>query len=414
MPAHKPLSNTSQAALVGLALLLPPIDSTALEWSAQPSISVASDVTDNINLVPTPSGTIWSSTISPQLILSAKSPQSELNGTAQINRIDYSDKSLFSRTDGLLNLTFSRQLERSQLSFAGDVTRDSTLESELIQTGVVTSRAQRTSRSLSPSWNYYITQRDAINLGYSYLDVTYDKKTATSGLLDYIEKDPNITLTHAFSEKNKLNLSLGYSDYKSLTPISVTTRQYHSTTTSTQLGFSRDFSETLSVSLMAGVHKTDSRINSLDCLPFFPPCFPVPVETNFSNTGSLFAATLNKAFESSQLTAGLSRSLQASGNGGLIQTDRLSGSYSAKLAPTLSGSLNMSIYQSQSSTASSNSNSSRYYIIVPAMSWQITEWWSANTSYSRSLSRDANGTEATANAINLTLHYNWPKISKSR
>jgi hypothetical protein len=416
MPAQKPFSNISQAALVGLAILLSPIESTAIEWSAQPSITAGTSVNDNINYTTAPHNTVWGSTVSPQLTLSANSPQSTLSGQAQLNRLDYSDKSALSRTDGLLNLTFTRQYERSQLSLTGNLTRDSTLE-ELVQTGVVIPTiAQRTSRSLAPSWAYSITERDSVNFGYNYLDVSYSNATTTSSLLDYTVTDPSITLSHAFSEKNKLNLSLDYSDYQSQTPVSLTTPQYQYTTTSAQLGFSRDFTERLSVSLMAGVQKTDSKTNNLICSPFFlPSCFPIPTpETSSSGTGSLFKATLQQAFESSQLTAELSRSLQPTADGRLTQSDRLSGGYNAKLSPTLTGALNMSIYKTQSSVVSGNSTNDRYYTINPALSWQITEWWTANTSYTRSMSQIENGANATDNAINLTMTYNWPKISQSR
>ncbi len=167
---------------------------------------------------------------------------------------------------------------------------------------------------------------------------------------------------------------------------------------------------------MAGGHKTDSSIISQDCLFVFNICFPDPnlTETNSSNTGSLFKLTLQKAFESSQITSELSRSLQPTADGGEVQTDRLLGGYNAKLSQTVSGSLNMSLYKTQASTGSRTSNNSRYYSISPALSWQITEWWSANAFYARSVSKPEQGAEAAGNAINLTLNYNWPKISRSR
>jgi hypothetical protein len=415
MTAHKTLSNITLRVLMGLALVLPPIVANALEWTAQPSISAGVTVNDNINLVTTPHDTEWGTTLIPQLTLSASSQQSSLSGQTQINRRDYSNNNSLSRTDGLLSLTFTRLYERSQFSLASNLTRDSTLESELLATGVVSSYAQRTSRTLSPSWAYALTQLDSLTLGYSYLDVTYGATTTTSGLLDYTVKDPSITLSHAFTEKNKLNLSLDYSDYESQSSVTDTTNQYRYTTTSVQLGFSREFSETLIASLMAGVSKTDSTVDFLNCLPIpLPSCFPVPAESNSSTTGSLFRGSLQQAFESSNLSAELSRSLQPTSNGGLTQTDRLSGLYSVKLTPTLSSSLNMSFYDSKSSGASSIANNSRYYNISPAISWRITQWWSANTTYSRSVSKDEGSTEATDNAISLTLNYSWPKISKSR
>lgn len=399
-----------------MALFLSPIESTALEWTAQPHITAGASVNDNVNLETAPHDTVWNTTLSPQLTLSVNSQRTSMNGRAQLNRLDYSDSSALSRTNGLLDLTLSRLYERAQLSLTGNLTRDSTLESELMDTGFVTTQAQRTSRSLSPSVAYSITELNVVSLGYNYVDVSYGNTATTSGLLDYTVTDPTITLSHAFSEKNKLTLSLDYSDYESQNPATLTTARYHSTTTSAQVGFTRDFSETLTVSLMAGVHSTDSIVTYQECLFHLGICFPNPIltETDSSETGSLFRASLQKAFESSQLTAELSRSLQPTADGGLVQTDRISGSYDERLTQTLSGSLRLAFYKTQSGAVSSNSQDSRYYSIAPAISWRITERWSADTSYYRSVSQNANGTEATGNAINLTLNYNWPKISMSR
>ncbi len=417
MSAHKSLSNTSQAVLVGLIFLLPPIESSALEWSVQPSISATSSVNDNIFYTATPNGNTWISKIAPQIMFSANSPQSSLTGQAQISRLDYSIQSIQPQTYGLLNLTFTRQYERSQFLLNGNLLRDSTMESELVQTGVVTSYAQRTSRTLAPSWAYSITERDTLNLGYNYLGVSYGNTINSTVLLNYTQKDPSLTLTHAFTEKNKLNFSLGYSDYQSQAPISLTASQYRFTTTSAQLGFSRDFSETLNLSLMGGIHKTASSINSLGCLPLFSSCFPVPIASTSSNTGSLFAATLQKTFESSQLTTNLSRSLQPTAYGVLAQTDQFGGTYSAKLSPTLNGSLNMSAYKTQAASgnaALSNAINGRYYTITPALAWEITESWSTNSSYSHSAAQYTGGEKITDNIINFTVNYNWPRISESR
>ncbi len=416
MPAQKTAPRKPPAVLVGIAVFFIPLVSVALEWSAAPSVTAGAAVNDNITLVTGPHDTVWSSSLAPQLTLGASSEQSTLSGQAQLNRIDYSGHSLPSHTDGLLNLAFTRQYETSQLSLNGNITHDSTMESELMQTGLVTTFALRTARTFAPSWAYSITERDTLNLGYNYLDVSYGNVANSAYLMNYSQKTPSITFSHAFTEKNKFNLSLDYSDYQTLSPASLTASQYKATTTSAQMGFSRDFTENLNLSAMAGLQKTNSTTTSLGCLPFFPlQCFAVPATSASRETGSLFSVNLQQTLESSQLTALLSRTLQPTGFGGLAQTDQLSGNYGSKLTPTLNSSLAMSIYKTQYNNVSSSAFNSRYYTITPTLSWTITQWWSANASYTRSTAQYGTaGSQISSNAINMTVTYTWPKISKSR
>lgn len=379
-------------------------------------MSIGSEYNDNYNMSQASPNSVWGYNVSPQVKLSASAQEWSLNGRAQINRVDYPNRRQDSHTDDLVELNYSRQNELNKWGLDANLTSDSTLASELSETGIVVDRAQRSSRTLAPSWASNLTEHDAVTLEYSYNDVTYSSAAGTSllGLLDYKVHAPNISLSHVLSENTSLNLSLGYTDYKSLNTPDLYTSQYHQISKSARIGISHTFSETLHGSVTAGLNKTDTTVDALEArvvlgLPFF-----FPTTTNSSGSGSLVNASLEQTYEASKLSGSISRSLNPSGNGGLRQTDRLSVNYSADFTPRLNGVLSLDMYNSQSSSVSNNSITDRYYSLSPTLTWKMTEWWTVRTTYNRAVSQPATGADAKGNAMHLTLDYIWPKISSSR
>lgn len=412
MLAYKNISKTTLPGLLGLALILPSLESSALEWYAEPTASVGTGYDDNVNMVAGPHDTVLGIIVSPNLILSAKSEQWSFSGHTKLTRYEFPGNSEESRTDYLLDLTYTQQNELNQWQLASNLTRDSSLLSELSQTGVPV-RSQRLYQSLSPAWAHAITERDIFTLGHNYENVTYSR-TSGNNVRDYVTQSPFISLKHNFSEKQIATLSLAYSDYKTESPITISSSKFNVSTTSANLGISQTFSDTLTGSITVGARKSTSTTSGLTCEFNLGQCFPEEFSLSDSSNGSLLDATLEKTFESSQFTAGLSRSLQPSSFGGVLQTDQVTAGYNAKLSPRLTGGLNFSAYKSQQLKSTSDSTTYKYYNIMPTLAWQITEWWGATTYYSRSISQNSSSQNITGNAINLTVNYNWPRISRSR
>jgi hypothetical protein len=152
--------------------------------------------------------------------------------------------------------------------------------------------------------------------------------------------------------------------------------------------------------------------------PFFgPPCLQTAQETFHSRgSSSIFSANLDKQFETVHLTAVVSRSFDPSAKGQQVQTDLASFSFSRPFTAKLTGHLATSGYKISSETGGvSGTDDRRIYQIEPSLRWQWAPEWNLDVGYRHThLQRVSETTAATSNAVNLTLSYQWPRISISR
>lgn len=399
---HVPLS------LIGLMLVFPAPRAQAVEWSAEPSVELTTEYNDNLNYARGPHKSVVGYALSPQVTLKSTAELWSLSGLAKISRSDYPSNSVFSHTDHFLDFAYQRRNELNQWALGVNLDRDSTLARELAGTGVPVARAQRTSNTASPSWTHTFTERDSATLGYTYNDVTYSEGSRFN-LLDYKVKDPSISWQHILSEKDQLHVTFDYSDYVTKNPVSPISSRYHFTTKSAQVEYQRSFTDSLKGSLVVGLRKTGSTIDS--CFVIGGYCFPVSSASK--SNGSLFTATLAKQYENSSLTGSLSRSLHPIGTGGLVQTDHLSVDYNNAITPRLNGTLGLNFYNTRAESTSTISSTNRYYSLAPAFKWRMTEWWTVGGTYSYAVSRPSSGASARQNAMFLTVDYTWPRISSS-
>lgn len=416
MLAYECLINRIVSGLLGLLLLLPGSRSDALEWSLAPSVDLSAQYNDNINLSAGPHNAVSGYMFSPQATFASKAELWSLSGRAQISRYDYPSNNILSHTDHFLDFAYQRKNELNQWALGVNLDRDSTLQSELGATGVVVARAQRSSNSVAPSWTRNFTERDFLTAGYTYNDVTYGD-TQGARLTDYRVKDTNLTWGHILSEKAQVNVTVDYSDFATQNPLSIDQSRYHYKTKSAQIVYQRSFTDSVKASFAAGLRKTDNTTESVVCWTRFLPLFCIPDPTTVTTTtrtnGSLFAASLQKDYENSNLSGSLSRSLQPTGTRGLVQTDHLTIAYNANITPRLRGAVNFGLYSTRSESSLNNSATNRYYTLTPGLNWRMTEWWTLSGTYSYAVSRSASGVSARQNAMYLTVNYTWPRISSS-
>lgn len=389
----------------------------ALEWSASPSVEAAARYDDNINLTPGPHKPVVGYVLAPQVTFMTAAELWSLSGRAEVGRFDYPTNNVLSHTDHYLDFIYKQQNELNQWNVTTSLDRNSTLQSERDQTGLVLTRAQRTLNTVAPSWTRNFTEKDSMTLGYTYTDVTYSD--ALGGrLLDYKTTDPSLSLGHLLSENSRVDVSFDYSDYETKNAPTLGIGRYHSRTGSAQVQYTQAWSESVKMSLAAGLRKTDNTIEQATCDPAYilqGNCFVIPAPSLHTRTnGSLYAASVEKQFETAVVTGTFSRSLQPSGAGGLVQTDRLTMDYNAQLTPRLTGSMTVGLYNTKFDTTSANSSTSRYYAVSPSLQWRMSELWTLRGSYTRSVNQSAFGSTAKGNSMYFTVNYRWPKISRSR
>lgn len=401
--------------LLGAALL--PGAGRAAEWSYQPAISVRGEYNDNILLTPQPHDTVWGLTVSPSLRLRGRSETVDVSGEFQLNFNRYEGMSGLDSEDQILRLDATRQGERDRYTLAAALVRDSTLASELVDTGLATARRQRRKLTLDPSWQRSLDERTSLGLGYSLADVRYEDHSGTQ-LVDYRNQTLSIGVTRQLTERDQGSVTASYTWYESLPG-----GQFESDQAGLRLGYARSFSERLRGDLGLGYRHTDTTLHSQALVCSGPivaglcigTLSPVASTVKSDSNGWLLDLGLEQTLETGTLAVKLSRESLPTGLGALAERDRVLLSYTRRLSPTLSLGLDASAYQTRFLEAAYRASDSRYYRLEPRLIWHLSPEWSLEGRYWHALQQyDVGANDARVNGVYLTLSYQWPKVAKSR
>lgn len=416
MCAHESSLKSVFFSMLGILGITSWVNCQALEWSISPSVEVSGRYDDNINLRPGPHNSVIGYVLAPQVTFMAAAEPWSLSGRAAISRFDYPTDNRLSHTDHYFDFAYKQQNELNQWGMTANLDRDSTLQSERDQTGLVLARAQRTSNTVAPTWTRNFTEKDSMTLGYTYTDVDYADSFGGQ-LLGYKITDPSLSLGHLLSEKSRMDVTFDYSEYKTKNTPTLGTGRYNSNTASAQVQYTRALSESVKMSVAGGLRRTDNTIDQVTCdlTYILQGCFVIPAAPFHTRTnGSLYAASVEKQFETASLTGTYSRSLQPTGAGGLVQTDKLAMDYNIRLTERLTGLMTAGLYNTSFDSTSNRSLESRYYTISPALRWQMSELWTLSGSYTHSVSQPSSGPVAKGNSMYFSLNYKWPRIARSR
>ena len=137
----------------------------AAEWSAEPSISLKTGYNDNIRLTAATHDSVWETALSPSSnsVLRRNTGDCPVMPALSIRRFaggsGRESSDVLDREDYHFNTDAWHNTLRDSFKANIDYTRDSTLDSELDQTGNVTEdRATRERFTLGPSWTRILTE----------------------------------------------------------------------------------------------------------------------------------------------------------------------------------------------------------------------------------------------------------------
>ena len=415
------------ALLAGLSL---PV--FAAEWSVEPRISARSGYNDNVRLTTAEHDSVWEADVTPAVKFGVSTENQGLFGNADVSiRRFYggsgaNSSSLLDREDYHFKVNSYQRTERNNFGADIDITQDSTLDTELTQTGqVIENRATRLSTVLNPSWTRLIDEKTRLQLEYRFNRVEYSDEVGQNNLVNYNYNTVSASLIRSFTERTQGTLSTSASRYKPETGL-------NSDTYALQAGLTRQHSETLSTSWLAGWRETksDTLIPTGFCVGAdpgagFPKCtggFPVQTGTDTdetNNTGATYAASITKTLERGSLGASLTRIATPSGEGELLDTTRLALTGEHRFTELLRSNLTVEYYNrdtivNASGTGSTDTNTRNFFRIRPSITWQWQREWLLAGEYQYSESEDTNGDTATQNSVYLTLTYRPTKIFTSR
>ena len=381
----------------------------AAEWKIDPAIQLRTGYNDNILIRPDNELSSSEVTFSPSAIFSVKTPQSGLSGKLRLDIRRYLEESNLDDNNVRFKIDSYHKMERSEVGFDIDLIRDTTLDSQLDESGVVFGRTNRFLKRASPSWTYNLSERTRLETSYIFTDVDYEK--SSSGFVDYTSHRGQLSLNRVVSERMFATVTLGST---------LTDNDNDATSTYTYLqgGGSYQFSDTLSATLFAGVRRTTSEFRQQ--VPIFAGGFfvgfaPVSNKVKNSNWGGVFNGSITKKFERGSTSFAASRDITNTVSGVLFEVTRLTWTNTYRFSETLSANLGLTFYRSRDDSDLGASQDRKFYDVNPRINWDFAQFWRLSAGYRyKNQTFDASNANATQNVANLTLTYRWPRIAVSR
>jgi len=374
--------------------------SEAAEWSIVPSIGVKGVYNDNLLLTTLPHDETYGYWTSPAAEFAGKTERLEVSGKVAADFVSYYGGEETSFTNIFLPLSMRYKTEKDILRFTGGFTRDNTLMSELLTTGVVVRFTQRNQWNASPTWAHSLTEKLSLQSSFQFTDTTYEDGLRL-GLVNYQLFGGSSGLLYQLTEQDQVQLAGIYTSFN---------------TTNAPFGFRATFPG----AMMTLTHAfTESLIGTAFGGPrFISSTTQGPAgDLKAKETVWVYGASLMRQFESSSIQVNVARDIIPSGFGLLIQTDRVTLSGSYKVSETLTASLDANGYLVTGATQRLSGGSfpeQRYASLSPKLAWKFLEWWKLEASYTYGR-RDVDGfaTPATSNAAMLMLTYYPPKLALS-
>jgi len=423
------LKNLHGVLFITLAI---PLSIQAAEWSAKPRVTLRTGYNDNIRMTTQTHDPVWETILSPALKLGVLTQSSGLTGDAGfavrrfVGGSGRESGKLLNREDYHLNTNAYRNTPLSRINADLNYTRDSTLDSELDQTGHVTdNRATRDKLTLEPSWSRLLSELTRLNLSYQYNTIKYTDDPGIADLVGYKYHVASASLVHQFSPRLQGTLSAGYSSYRPDT-------DFNSDTLSLQAGLSRNFTQTLVASFLIGQRQSasDSFVGTGFCIgalpgASYPTCtggIAVPTgsaNTTVETTSAVYSASITKTLETGSLGASLSRSSSPSSLGELLDATRLTLTGSHDLTETLHTYLNINYTENETivnrvGLTTTNQGKETFLRVTPGVAWHWRREWILAGEYRYVNNEDPVAGTATRNALYVSLTYQPPKRYLSR
>lgn len=407
-------------AIMGAFVLVLPLSIQAAEWSTEPRVSLRSGYNDNIRLTPADHDSVWETVLRPEVRFGVAKENQGLfgNASAAVRRFSGGNgsesSSILDREDYYLNTTAYHNMQRDSFKANLNYTYDSTLDSELNETGnVIEVRATRDRFTLGPSWTRSLDDITRSTLDYQLTTVSYSDDPGDTDLVPYDYHVFSSSLVRQFAPRMNGTLSASYGLYKPDTG-------FESSTINIKAGISRNLSETLVASLLAGRRETtsDTLILTEDCILASPDATLNSCKSELDTSGSVYNASIKKTLETGSLSASLDRSSFPSSDGNLLDNTQLILSGEYKFTEKIQSTLRIQYAENEIIVnrlgRKPDLKTEKFFRITPKLSWRWQPEWELVGEYEYAKDEDKFSNTATRNAFYLTIIYKPTKLYMSR
>jgi hypothetical protein len=315
----------------------------AAEWSFAPLVSSSFDYDSNRRLIEDGRST-ESATVYVAAGLARESERTELAARpwARIERVQ-GDEGLDS-DDGGLELSSVRRGERATLAVGGSWSAESTLNTELADTGLVGRDSTRETREISGSWVLSQSERRQLEAAMGFADVAYDDGGRTQ-LADYESRNASLGQSFQASARTRLALTLFGSEVRS----AFSTSRDAGARASVWYAVSSQTDATI----YAGVSERRAR--------------------GVGDAGLVYGASINRRGERTSLSASIARGSEASGFGVLVDRIEANLAASRAVSPRLSAVAAIRTVRNRNLFAFAPGIERRYESIEGGLDWRGTE-----------------------------------------
>lgn len=389
--ASKCLAKVVLALTIMAFGMAPSID--AAEWSLTPSLGAKGIYNSNLLLTSLPHDETYGYWVTPAMEVSGSSERLVVSSRVAADFVGYFGGERREFTNVFLPLSIRYKTEKDVIGFAGGLTRDNTLLSELQETGVVLQFAQRNQWTFNPTWTRMLTEKLSFQSGVQFSDTTYE----SGRLVDYRLFGGSGGFRYVLTERDQVQLMGSYLDFRTTDSPSA----FRSNFPGIDMSLTHAFSESLTGTVHGGPRFLQSTSE----------IFGVNVTTH--DTVWLVGASLQQKFERAMVGASFERDLVPSGFGLLIQTNRAQASASYDISETLTCSMSvvgvLTSGKSQLALGGVFPDSS-YVSFSQKLSWKFLEWWQAEVSYMfRWRDIDTQADSANSHATTFMVTYYPPK-----
>jgi hypothetical protein len=336
----------------------------ALDNTVVPSIAVIEQYNDNVLFQRTDPQDDFITTVHPGLGVSVESEITDVEASADAylnyyaKETDLNDQAY--RGELLLDSQF---LERWRFQASGEFIRDTTLESQLLETGRVFNRDDRNQFEGNLRGTLAITELTSLSIGYLYRQVEYESADFVNYNVDSISMNLSRKLKNQI---DTLSIHGGYSYNES--------PEREIDTYSAGLGWRRELTDIYSIRVSGGYRTTKTLNINRD---------------EKTSDGATFDIRLSRKGETYDAFIGYRRGLTNAASGEYLEYDRVYGRVERNLSERSKVGLNGRIvFSRDNSDIAANNN--RFFQVEPSYSYNVTENSVASVGYRYSEDYDDN------------------------
>ena len=377
---------TYTGALGSCALGGPMSSALAAEWSITPTYSATADYDSNRQLLSNSKGSD-AGVITADLLF--KHAVEDLNYSLEpryaLRR--YTDESIGNGDDRSLWAALNWMRETAALSLTASYWDQSTLTTELLETGIVNGNTHRRMGQAGANWTWNQTERRSLLAQLSYQDVSYHGGVAQL-LPGYRYTSGSLGERYAFSELGSITVSAYGSQLDS------DSKGNNSRSIGLQSGLIYQFTER--VRLDASIGKS-SRVLAGE-----------------SSTGTDAQISLTRTGELSRGSLSYTRSLVPYGFGFLVEREEYQASYTQPLTPMLSATLMGSHIKNNETAVLLRLDRLSYNSVALSVNWRPLETWSLGTQIETLRTQTIGNSNQTVQSWRASMSLTWTPHPISR